>query len=72
MKGGIGLKNILQGSEMSGEDFPVSAWSELICHKRRDMVACKERRDLEGKDISSISSSTHGPILLKQKLEPAG
>lgn len=72
MKGGIGLKNILQGSEMSGEDFPVSAWSELICHRRRDAVAGKERRDLEGKDIYNISYSTYGPILLKQKLEPAG
>lgn len=57
---------------MSGEDFPVSAWSEFICHWRKDTVAGKERRDLEGKDISSISYSTHGPILLKQKLEPAG
>lgn len=72
MKGGIGLKYILQGNEMSGEDFPVSAWSELICHRRRDTVAGKERRDLEGKDISSISYSTHGPVLLKQELEPAG
>lgn len=72
MKGGIGLKYILQGNEMSGEDFPVSAWSELICHRRRDTVAGKGRRDLEGKDISSISYSTHGPVLLKQELEPAG
>lgn len=72
MKGGIGLKNVLQGSEMSEEDFPVSAWSEFICHRRRGSVAGKERGDLEGKDISGISYSTHGLILLKQKLEPAG
>lgn len=72
MKSGIGLKNVLQGSEMSGEDFPVSACSELVCHRRRDTVAVKKGETLKARTFLALVYSTHGPILLKQKLEPAG